>query len=463
MQDGDRHSADASGAGQTFRLKSDLPLDIEGDHVRGRHVLQAGETRLLRPFLGRGARLARRLRRGGGEDRRDDPLLAGLAQYRPDPGSPPEGSDPALRAGDQGPDLPADRAPPWPRSRPPYPRRQAGSATGTIAIRGSATRPSLCRRSTSSTSTGKPTSSWSSSRTRADRGRFAADHVRHRRPARPDRVDTGRPDRLRRGAARQDRKRSVRPAAERRLRRRPRLDPAAHAAQRAPAPPPLADRRSRRPSVPRRLARSGPGHLGGPREAAALRLLEARCAGSPSIARPSWPRSAATPSSREVARDRRRDPCGHRRARFQRTGSSASTTRRTPSTPPRSSPRSSASCPVTTSSCAVRGGDRRGPDRGRLRPPLQDRRDGRRPLRQGGHLPHLLLLARVCPRHRRRAAARARPDGAVATGRVAARPLRRGVRRRDRPAPRQLPAGLLAPRSHRGRGEDHRPRDAGEY
>ncbi len=41
--DGDRHVADASGAGVTFRLQSDLALGIEGDRVRGRHVLQSGE------------------------------------------------------------------------------------------------------------------------------------------------------------------------------------------------------------------------------------------------------------------------------------------------------------------------------------------------------------------------------------------------------------------------------------
>ncbi len=43
MQDDDRHTADATGAGQTFRLKSDLALGIEGDRVRGRHVLHAGD------------------------------------------------------------------------------------------------------------------------------------------------------------------------------------------------------------------------------------------------------------------------------------------------------------------------------------------------------------------------------------------------------------------------------------
>ncbi len=38
-----RHAADASGAGQTVRLCSDLALGIEGGRVRGRHVLRPGE------------------------------------------------------------------------------------------------------------------------------------------------------------------------------------------------------------------------------------------------------------------------------------------------------------------------------------------------------------------------------------------------------------------------------------
>jgi GH15 family glucan-1,4-alpha-glucosidase len=38
-----RHAADASGADQTFRLRSDLPLGIEENRVRGRHVLEAGD------------------------------------------------------------------------------------------------------------------------------------------------------------------------------------------------------------------------------------------------------------------------------------------------------------------------------------------------------------------------------------------------------------------------------------
>jgi len=43
MVDGSRHTVDATGAEQTFRLQSDIALGIEGDRVRGRHVLEKGE------------------------------------------------------------------------------------------------------------------------------------------------------------------------------------------------------------------------------------------------------------------------------------------------------------------------------------------------------------------------------------------------------------------------------------
>ena len=47
------------------------------------------------------------------------------------------------------------------------------------------------------------------------------------------------------------------------------------------------------------------------------------------------------------------------------------------------------------------------------------------------------------------------PDGAAAPDRLAARPVRRGVRGRARPAPRQLPAGVLPPGPDPGRRADH--------
>jgi GH15 family glucan-1,4-alpha-glucosidase len=40
---GDRHTADATGAGQTIRLQTDLRLGIEGNRVRARHLLEVGD------------------------------------------------------------------------------------------------------------------------------------------------------------------------------------------------------------------------------------------------------------------------------------------------------------------------------------------------------------------------------------------------------------------------------------
>ena len=44
LLDSDDHVADASGAGQTLRLGSTMSLGIEGSAVRGRHVLEQGES-----------------------------------------------------------------------------------------------------------------------------------------------------------------------------------------------------------------------------------------------------------------------------------------------------------------------------------------------------------------------------------------------------------------------------------
>jgi GH15 family glucan-1,4-alpha-glucosidase len=43
LVDGDRHLADATGAGLTIRLAADVALGVEGGRVRGRHVLAAGD------------------------------------------------------------------------------------------------------------------------------------------------------------------------------------------------------------------------------------------------------------------------------------------------------------------------------------------------------------------------------------------------------------------------------------
>src|SRR4051812_46250892 len=205
------------------------------------------------------------------------------------------------------------------------------------------------------------------------------------------------------------------------------------------------------------LAAARPGHLGGARRAAALCVVQADELGR---ARPCGQARGDPRRRRATAAlggDGGGDPRRHPRAR---------------SRPPRRA------APALRDGLARRldaaGGDLRVPARRRraaaperahdpggahrrwLRPPLQDRGDRRRAVRQGGHFPHLLVLARVGPRDRRRAAARARPDGAPAARGVADRALRRGVRRPDGASPRQLPAGLLAPRADRGGRADHR-------
>ncbi|MGZ4187840.1 MAG: glycoside hydrolase family 15 protein, partial [Solirubrobacteraceae bacterium] len=44
LVEGSRHTADASGAGQTIRLQTDLELGVEVNRVRARHTLRPGET-----------------------------------------------------------------------------------------------------------------------------------------------------------------------------------------------------------------------------------------------------------------------------------------------------------------------------------------------------------------------------------------------------------------------------------
>jgi alpha,alpha-trehalase len=43
LADGDRHTAHATGAGQTIRLQTDMALGVEDSRVRARHVLKAGD------------------------------------------------------------------------------------------------------------------------------------------------------------------------------------------------------------------------------------------------------------------------------------------------------------------------------------------------------------------------------------------------------------------------------------
>ena len=67
--------ADATGAGLTIRLQTDLELGIEASRVRARHTLRPASG-LRRAGLGRGAGRPRRRRRRQRADRRHGPLLA---------------------------------------------------------------------------------------------------------------------------------------------------------------------------------------------------------------------------------------------------------------------------------------------------------------------------------------------------------------------------------------------------
>ena len=457
LVDGDRHTADATGAGQTIRLQTDMALGIEGNRVRARHMLQQGEQALLRAVVGRGPGAPDDVDEAHARLARDDALLARLAR--------------------------AARALPDHRWREPI-QRSALTIKGLTYMPTGATVAAL---TTSLPETPGGERNWDYRFTWMRDSTFtlqalhflnldweadefmqfvadlepnedggAPDHVRDRRSAGPDRVDARRPLRVRGRAARcgsaTARSTSARTTCSARCSTRSCCTPAAASGCRA-----ACGRSSRRrPSAPRR---SGASPTRGSGRRAASRSTTCRrssCAGWRWTAPRSWPTSAATRSCTSLGRDGGRDPGGHPRARRQgrrpapalrdrRAGclDPAGGDLRLPAARRRAPPRE-------------RARDRRRPDRGRVRAALPHRRDRRRPVGQGGHVPDLLVLAGLGARDHRRGAARPRPDGAAAARRVAAGALRRGVRHRDRPPPRQLPAGVLAPRADRGGRADHR-------
>ncbi len=242
-------------------------------------------------------------------------------------------------------------------------------------------------------------------RPRAERGRGAADHVRHRRPPRPHRVHARRALRVRGSAARCGSatapSTSARTTSSARRSTRSCSTPAAASACRGGCGRSSRRRRSARPQVWREPdqgiweARGEPQHYVSSKLMCwvaldrAAKLAEIR--GDPEL-------------ERDLARHRRRDQGGHPRARRARR-------RAAPALRHRRARRLHAAggdlrLPARRRRAPAqeRRGDRRRPDRGRLRAALPDRRDRRRPVRQGGQLPDLLVLARVGAGDRRRAA-----------------------------------------------------------
>ena len=100
------------------------------------------------------------------------------------------------------------------------------------------------------------------------------------------------------------------------------------------------------------LEEARPGDLGGPRQATALRVIEAHVLGGARPGGEAGRDPRRTEARGDLGVDRGRDQGRHPRARASTTACSASTTTPTPSTPRRCWRRSSASCPRTTSGCA---------------------------------------------------------------------------------------------------------------
>ena len=205
------------------------------------------------------------------------------------------------------------------------------------------------------------------------------------------------------------RQRRLRPAPERRLRRGARLAPAAHPAQQAPAPAAVAagevagrGRHRRRGASPTRASGRPAGQ---PQHYVSSKLMgwvaldrAAKLAGDPR--RPRARAGVGRPPPRRSRRTSSRTASA--------TGACcASTTTPTRWTPRPCSPPIFGFLPGTDERMRnTVDRDRRGAHRERLRAALRHRRDRRRAVRQGGHLPDLLVLAGLGARHRRRDAAR---------------------------------------------------------
>ena len=247
----DGHQADASGAETTIRLQTDMAVGVEGDWVSARHTLKQGEQVYCALSWAEELAAPQNVDEANAAPRRDRGASGAAGSPRAPARPSLARADPALGAGDQGAHLHA--------------HRRDGGGAHDLAAGDAGRRAQLglplhvaARLDVHAAGAALPQPRLGGRgvhavhrRSRAQRGRGAADHVRDRRPPRPDRVHARRALRLRGREPGADRQRRLRPAPERRLRRRAGLDPAAHPAQRTAAPAAVADRggagRSARP------------------------------------------------------------------------------------------------------------------------------------------------------------------------------------------------------------------------
>ena len=160
------------------------------------------------------------------------------------------------------------------------------------------------------------------------------DHVRDRRRGRAPGGHARPPLGLRGRAARARRQRRLQPGAARRLGRAARLGLPPHEVARPPGRAHLADREAPGRDGPGEVARAGPRHLGDPRRAEALHVVEDDVLGGARTAARGSPRSAASSSTRRAGSP----PPTRSRTTSSSTAStsaacSSSTTTRTRSTP----------------------------------------------------------------------------------------------------------------------------------
>ena len=207
-----------------------------------------------------------------------------------------------------------------------------------------------------------------------------------------------RAQRLRRRPPGADRQRRVRPATERRVRRRPRRDPPPHPAaasgSRGGCGRSCRPRRSAPPKVWPEPDQGIWEARGEPQHYVSSKLMcwvaldrAAKLAADPRRQRP-----AAT-----WAADRRGDPRRHPRARRAASEGVLRQHYETDSLDASDAARAAVRLPAGRRRAdeGQRAGHRRRAHRERLRAPLPHRRDRRRAVGQGGHVPHLLVLARV--------------------------------------------------------------------